>query len=353
MADLTVGVLVTDKDEEYLGGLLERLSSKISGIDFEVLVYDNRENSVTPLETAGAAVIGTGGGNIRQLAARKHIIENASGDYVWFVDADDDIFEIDGSYLTDADMTVYSRLIRGDDKDSWCEQEPLSVEGNESVWEHKGDVRCCLWDKIIKTEILRQVISYVDDDDRVSASEDAVYVIGAFRFAESLRFDSRYIYTYYASRSSSAIEDYSDCYEKYEACFYGIERAREILKEMADYEQEDCCFFLQKIGTTKSSETRQLMMARLQQSFTKEQILSAWKTSLYNGGPYVIQEDFLNLVKILYEQYSDEIYLVQHVQTESTDISGEKYVEETSETVPITWEGNPIEREEISQLGEI
>lgn len=304
--ELTIGILVCDKDVDFLERILKSIKTKVKNIDYEIICYDNRENISKKLEFENVTILGTGGGNIKQLAARKHIIENANGELLWFIDADDDIEPISKENLHfDFDISCYEVYTINDFKPPYYKKKHITVQkpphlkdeiyGDEVKNLTFHDVLFSCWNKIFKTSVLKIAASYVNDDERISASEDCYYVAVALANSNSLIFDKKPIYIFDVLNSASAQIDYSDCYEKFQRCSFGLKRAMDLIKEHGSdvmkeaIENQTVWFFLKKIASTKSIEVSRKMFKEIYNAFSLEAII------------YTLEKECLNFT---YEQHS-------------------------------------------------
>lgn len=93
MIDLSIIVLFCDKDFNFLNSKLQELKQKIK-LNYEVLLLDNRENN--------KEVLTFNDNNVKIFSYNKNyynysrhtLVKEASGKYIWFIDVDDNIFEI-------------------------------------------------------------------------------------------------------------------------------------------------------------------------------------------------------------------------------------------------------------------
>ena len=80
-------------------------------VSYEVLLYDNREKDNSDLNIHNYEILGQNGKNEFQLKAKSELIKNAKGEYIWFVDADDDICFIPKRLESLTFNIVYSSFI--------------------------------------------------------------------------------------------------------------------------------------------------------------------------------------------------------------------------------------------------
>lgn len=195
---LSIILLVCDKDRHYLPNLLKQIELKVK-IPHETIVIDNCTN---PIEPDGNIKYFAFGYNAYLLMGRKKGIEIASGNYVWFIDSDDDIFPIDvedSRYLEeDNDIIVFNMKNR---KNLCAEiEKDIILKGNflyESIYHAIGPTTVNKW---IKTGILRKVEKCVPKNIDACALEDATLIIGALSYSKKIRLCTKYIYQWNANR---------------------------------------------------------------------------------------------------------------------------------------------------------
>lgn len=293
--ELTIGILFCDKDAYLLPNLIKNIKSNIKDIDYEIICYDNRNNTEENLELENITILGTGGGNIRQLAARKHIIENANGEFLWFIDADDGILPIDRSfYMPEYDVInfgideyySYVNVDEGEERKTYC---------------------VCLWNKFIKTFLLKEAIVYVKDEDRVSTQEDSYYVHMAMSKAKSVLFTKKNIYIYNRKKSSCLVKDCSDKFDAFYNSFFGFKRMKEIYKEVFDdytskkYINSAVYFFLDKFFKTKKIDVAVKIFESITETFSYEEIKQMVENYCETYGYLITKKKFIDrLIKRKY-----------------------------------------------------
>lgn len=82
---ITVGIAFCDKDWFLVPALL-KMAEKHMKVDYEIVTVDNRDDRSVDI---GFEPTFSFGRNASAIQARKKICELASGDYIWYVDADD------------------------------------------------------------------------------------------------------------------------------------------------------------------------------------------------------------------------------------------------------------------------
>lgn len=315
---LTLGILFCDRDITYLQDLLESIAKQVH-VPYEIILLDNRTDTTSDISFLDSyTVLNKGQGNIYQLAGRKKIIENATGDFIWFIDCDDSLFEIDESFNeilnSRFDFISFSFRIKYSDSELNNEVQDKIIEGSLLLPEANNSP-CCLWNKWIRTSVLRQVIPFIPDTARVSASEDLIYVLGALKYSNSQLQCSKYIYTFNSDFSCSGLNDYSGQIEKFRRCIFGLTEANTIIKNLmsesdllnleVDIEKSDCIFFLRKVFKTINKIDQQQMLDIIKNHFSKEIINETWITLLFTETMTV--KEFEQMDELLRSEYGDKI----------------------------------------------
>lgn len=103
---LSVVVLFCDKDVKFLYDFLRQLESHIF-TDYEIILVDNREKDKTEIKTKYKLI--DPGENIYLFEGRRIGFENSSGEYIWFVDVDDEIIGdvYDEDFSSNADFIQF------------------------------------------------------------------------------------------------------------------------------------------------------------------------------------------------------------------------------------------------------
>ena len=315
---LTLGILFCDRDITYLQDLLESIAQQVH-VPYEIILLDNRTDTTSDISFLDSyTVLNKEQGNIYQLAGRKKIIENATGDFIWFIDCDDSLFEIDESFNeilnSHFDFVSFSFRIKYSDSELNNEVQDKIIEGSLLLPEANNSP-CCLWNKWIRTSVLRRVIPFIPDTARVSASEDLIYVLGALKYSNSQLQCSKYIYTFNSDFSCSGLNDYSGQIEKFRRCIFGLTEANTIIKNLmsesdllsleVDIEKSDCIFFLRKVFKTINKIDQQQMLDIIKNHFSKEIINETWITLLFTETMTV--KEFEQMDELLRSEFGDKI----------------------------------------------
>ena len=84
---LSIIIIFCDKDFKYLSNIINNVEKFIK-VEHEIILVDNR-NDQTPFETKYKVV--SKGKNCYIFEGRRIGLDAATGDYVWFIDVDDEI----------------------------------------------------------------------------------------------------------------------------------------------------------------------------------------------------------------------------------------------------------------------
>lgn len=280
---LTVGILVSDKDLDNLENLISQIREKVQ-IKNEIIICNNASKVIAIKD---AIVLNNGNGNIYQLRGRKQIIEQAKGDYIWFIDADDAIGSVQDEELH-GDIVEFSYSSLLDDNLSYVDIGDFQTDVKYSDFISLIDngvqpLLNGLWNKFIKTSFLKELIKKIPNEN-VSALEDYIYLYGVMTLATHYQYSGQRIYVYNRNESSCGCEDYSNCFNKFERSIFGITEGMRILREITDskidnyfgnLEVHNAKFYLNKILTTENDDVCHKMMNSISEHFEWKDINEA------------------------------------------------------------------------------
>lgn len=184
---LTIISLFCDKDYQYIPSLLNNFNEKVT-CDSEFILVDNREeNKNIPIpeidiffNTHKGKVL-TNGKNLGILLAKKLAVENANGEYIWFIDDDDWIYETISPLLLSeckGDLIAFNlwyaeghlkRLYRG----NHVLNKRFIVDKN--IFKNKNYLNTILpttWNKWYKRSIIKDIYSQIKEDIWITCNED-------------------------------------------------------------------------------------------------------------------------------------------------------------------------------------
>lgn len=210
---LSIIVLFCDKDRHYIPDLLKQIRTKVK-IPHEVVLIDNCTNPVEP--EGDDFKYYAFGYNAYQVAGRKKGIELASGDYTWFVDADDELLTVgteDSKLLEEGnDIVVFN--VRGLNVACPEIEKDFIIEGDLLQQVFYAAILKTLWNKWIRTSILRKVEKAVPKNSNVCALEDSLLWLGSLFYSKRMRFTVKSFYVnrfdrgYTGRRTVDSVEAY-------------------------------------------------------------------------------------------------------------------------------------------------
>lgn len=207
MNKLTIGILFCDKDYQYIEKLIESIEKKVQ-VSYDIILYDNREKTHEEINFKNYRVLGSNGKNEFQLKARAEIIDAADSEYIWFIDADDDIcYVYDRLNELHSSIIVFGYFI--EDKTIYRKKEILESNYHNGVEDSGGQI----WNKWIKTSILKSISPIIRDKEMISG-EDVFILILALNRCKFIETDKALIYRYNCDRSAAWANSYSS-FEKF------------------------------------------------------------------------------------------------------------------------------------------
>lgn len=213
---LSVVVLCCDKDYTCVEKQIAAINEHVK-IEHEIVIVDNREkNKDKPLNEDGAIVY-TEGKNMMPFEGRRKAVMNAvNGDYVWFVDVDDEICNVESCDGIDmgVDMVVFNYMVRRADKlMPWADaiKVPHTVSDApflHDYWKRKdGNM---VWNKFYRRDLLMKIYTGLPDGLEICQTEDCVINILLMPALRTVRYDNHFWYVYDQNVSDSARLEYKD-----------------------------------------------------------------------------------------------------------------------------------------------
>lgn len=198
---ISIGITFCDNDFYLYNHLIDKIKKNVK-VDYELIVIDNTEGN-----KLGNNATFSFGYNAYQFASRRKIIELAKGDYIWFIDGDDDIYN-----LTDEDIQSNEDIIVFGFKSGLGakEYEDKLYRDNLLSWSFIQDEMCTsLWNKLIKRELYIDIDSFVTNPLlKVVSMEDTFYLSLALKNAKTVRTKNKLIYIHNQGLSDTGYLSY-------------------------------------------------------------------------------------------------------------------------------------------------
>ena len=349
---LTIAILFCDKDYMYIHNLLNQIQTNVH-LFYEIILIDNREEfKDIPIET-GDLFIYRFGYNARQVRGRKKAVELASGDYIWFVDADDEVLEVSAELESELSKN-YDIITFG--HEVYCNEESPIYNTNYEEDELCKDILdgrlldeigfpC--WNKWIKKTILNQVETHIPENTDAIASEDTLLVVGALKYGNSLLKKSCLLYRVRCDRSTCGAEHYYNA-DIFGNLIYGYsDTANLILTMLTDAEkrklgyedmmEKDCAFFIERLIACEPS-IRSECIEKIKKYIALDVIISSWKNYAWSL-PQWRKDSFLDIrekFQAAYPGHEDDFLCINEITHWTIDANGNRVIRsvERKENLP-------------------
>lgn len=295
---LTIAITFWDKDQNNIPKLLNNIEENVK-VEHEVITIDNREDTTTKLSFTPTYSFGY---NARQFNARKKALELAKGEFIWFIDGDDEIMELNS--ISDHDIQVY-QYTSNNMEVHFTEEEIVDFYNTKTFI----DSYVPLWNKIFRKSLFDGFNLEAD----IITSEDVIYNLYAIRKAKSYKRFSKTIYHQNVGNSNNFAIDNVDVIHN---VFYGYEKSIQLIKELSGaiefhaLEYQIFSYFMGMINKCTSEETVLALLDYLFKFFDSERINKHFIEFTYCGGfrSETIKPIF-NYLKEHYPQYEWQKYI--------------------------------------------
>ena len=197
MKKLSVVITFWDGDFDRLPHIFDNVTNHIH-IPYEIIIVDNREQNNLPIpeNIAANSIHVKSGYNAACIPGRIFGAEKAGGKYLWFIDADDGIADIDDETLLDNESDILSfhyNLIPSDSQSN-----PLNSEFGHFIYECGVSV----WNKWYRRETFLAAKNDVIGTGLHFYGEDFIYNYFVFHQHKDYKKIEQNIYFHYASTGS-------------------------------------------------------------------------------------------------------------------------------------------------------
>lgn len=222
MKDLSI-IIPVYNCADSLGRLLESLvGQKKDTVDIIVVDDGSTDDSLhvaRQYEQQGVTVLHQGNGGVG--AARNAGLAQCDAQYVWFVDADDEVADdaigTIASWISAHRCDCYYfgfRKISGTRAETVTNTETMMLSSCKDIAEHFDDLFCHnllnpLWNKVFRKDVID---GHHLQFSSLKAGEDAIFVLDFLRYADSMYVAADVLYAYVIRSASSSARRYNPEY---------------------------------------------------------------------------------------------------------------------------------------------
>lgn len=234
---LSICTMFYDKNIDLYSEWVKK-TNEVVKVEHELIAVDNTTDQKMT-EVKGSKLV-KAGGSMLPFEARRIGTENATGDYVYLVDPDDEVMEIkEFDYSDDLVCFNYFATSETDDKMYLCSQ-PYSVSYAASKTQFFNDcwrkaVKNMTWNKFIKREVLLRVYAKLPRPLVFAFMEDTLLSLLILTEVKSIYFDERAFYKYYFGSGMTTKDVYDDI-SPLRRCASGIEIALGVFEKSIPHE---------------------------------------------------------------------------------------------------------------------
>lgn len=216
---LSIGVTVCDTDFHLLDNLLKQIEERVT-VPHEVIIIDNREQSINVATDWKSDF--QFGYNATQFNARAKIIELAEGDYIWFIDGDDEVDYVDSfDYKEDIIVFSYESYPVGE-----VHLKSQLIDKDMFSFVTSCTIKPVLWNKFIKKDLFNKF-----PESKIITNEDTLWLYNALKNAKAIRIIDKIIYHHNLGLSN---KEEGVTLENIKALVTGYDEMRKLLRQILD-----------------------------------------------------------------------------------------------------------------------
>lgn len=251
MPFLTLVIIIIDRDVSEISKKIREIHKKIK-LSHEIIIVDNREKTRDVLIDFCDAKVITKGFNCYQFESKRYAAEFCNGEYIWFIDSDDSIFEVDcdTTYISFYDLIVFDYLENYDPLREFNRNyryhgeykglynpyaaNQLSAEAVRSY------IQCFTWNKWFRAKIFKEIAKKLPQNKQIIIMEDEFWVnIFLKNIKEFLIYD-KILYLHNINSGLTTQNNFS--LKKLKTFLIGFEEMKEIIQE--NLSKNDCQIML-------------------------------------------------------------------------------------------------------------
>lgn len=221
LAKLSIVIVFCDKDYHFIEPLISKINNYVK-VNKEIILIDNRDKYKDEfIKIEPNCKIYSKGYNCYQFTARKFAIQFCTGNYVWFIDADDDVRSIsDRDILNYEDVLVFNYSInkKNSNKELYidvCKFAKAKMWVNDNCWIFSKNITdptifgAALWNKWIRIDILKKYAETVTEEYNITAGEDIFLLSWLWENTEKVTIQNKSVYLYNIADSRCHLKNIS------------------------------------------------------------------------------------------------------------------------------------------------
>lgn len=233
--------------------------------DYEIIVVDNRISKSENLEVDDCVLV-QAEGNQGILEGRRIGFEASKNEYIWFVDIDDTVMDINDVDYGDEDIIFFS------DK---CERININ-NGNEIIEKLNADeFTVMVWDKWINRKVLVKAYEQIPHFFCIY-SEDVILLLSCSQFIKTIARNKFFIYHHYDDNEISITSRHIKDKSEVDILFEGFDEYKEYVssnyKEYYDFNFDKSIKFYLGIYNKAYENIKEYFLNKLYSLYGKENV---------------------------------------------------------------------------------
>lgn len=207
MNTLSIILSFYDRDESLIESLTDRiqeLAKDYHDYNIEYLIVDDRKDKTNELPKSKKFMVKPYRGNKGLLYSRWYGFTHSSGDFIWFIDADDEIISIpkfnESIGINIFNYYEHDELVFDEESQIITKHEIMTIR-NLRKW-----IKVGLWNKVFRRDLVESVYGELDVEnnkkkfEKFFALEDSVFNFTALKYFDEFQFNSQIVYKWLHER---------------------------------------------------------------------------------------------------------------------------------------------------------
>lgn len=298
---LSIVIPIIDRDCFTISKTIADIHNKVK-VSHEVIIVDNREKNKDLKIDFGDAKVISKGRNLYQFESKRWSSEFCNGEYIWFIDSDDSIFEVDfdTDFIAQHDLVVFDYILNSAPEPlrEWNRnyryhgefdgEYKLINKKQYSIETIRSFIQCYTWNKWFKTSIFKEITNNLPCDKNIIIMEDEFWVFRFLKKIDNFLIFDKILYCHNENTGLTTKKSFN--INKFKIFFTGFSDIKELMTKHFNKETKDMIlmcsleYLLFKIGNLEKKSEALEIFKILSEYYSEQQITIALDIICFEWG---------------------------------------------------------------------